>query len=155
MPILNSNSGGETLLGQPCIKLHVYLRRKKDQASKSLSSHNSGAKNTSGNDLNVLIAIRKVTTNLSSVNSKGYREGFEMRSLENNGTWQLVDSPRGKKPVDCKWLYTINGSTKRYKARLVAKSFTQAYGIDYQETFAPVVNLNTIKVLLSLAANLN
>ena len=72
----------------------------------------------------------------------------EMRSLENNGTWQLVDSPRGKKPVDYKWLYTINGSTKRYKARLVAKSFTQAYGIDYQETFAPVVNLNTIKVLV-------
>ena len=70
--------------------------------------------------------MRAVTTNLSSVDSKGYREGFgyseveqvdleEMRSLENNGTWQLVDSPRGKKPVDYKWLYTINGSTKRYK----------------------------------------
>ena len=102
--------------------------------------------------------MRAVTTNLSSVDSKGYREGFgyseveqvdleEMRSLENNGTWQLVDAPRGKKPVDYKWLYTINGSTKRYKARLVAKSFTQAW-IDYQETFAPVVNLNTIKVLV-------
>ena len=108
--------------------------------------------------------MRAVTTNLSSVDSEVGKalvipkwqqvDLEEMRSLENNGTWQLVDSPRGKKPVDYKWLYTINGSTKRYKARLVAKSFTQAW-IDYEETFAPVVNLNTIKVLLSLAANLN
>ena len=69
--------------------------------------------------------MRAVTTNLSSVDSEVGKalvipkwqqvDLEEMRSLENNGTWQLVDSPRGKKPVDYKWLYTINGSTKRYK----------------------------------------
>ena len=61
--------------------------------------------------------------------------------------------------MGCKWIFTIkynaNGSVNRYKVRLVAKGFTQTYGIDYQETFAPVAKLNTIQVLLSLAANLD
>ena len=51
--------------------------------------------------------------------------------------------------------YNEDGSVNRYKARLVAKGFTRSYGIDYQETFAPIAKLNTIWVLLSLAANLD
>lgn len=54
----------------------------------------------------------------------------------------MVDLPKGKKMVGCKWLFTTkyksDGFFERYKARLVAKGFTQTYGIDYQETFAPV-----------------
>ncbi|RVX04638.1 putative mitochondrial protein [Vitis vinifera] len=59
----------------------------------------------------------------------------EIRALEKNGTWEVMTLPRGKKPVGCKWVFTVkykaDGTVERYKARLVAEGFTQTYGIDY------------------------
>ncbi|RVX21201.1 Retrovirus-related Pol polyprotein from transposon RE1 [Vitis vinifera] len=114
---------------------------------------------------------RAFTTNLDRIQlPKNIQEAFEIpewkeavmeeiRALEKNETWEVMNLPRGKKPVGCKWIFTVkykaDGTVERYKAHLVAKGFTQTYGIDYTETFAPVAKLNTIRVLLSLAANLD
>ncbi|RVX08418.1 Retrovirus-related Pol polyprotein from transposon TNT 1-94 [Vitis vinifera] len=81
----------------------------------------------------------------------------EIRALEKND-WEVMNLPR-KKPVGCKWVFTVkykaDDIVERYKAHLVAKGFTQTYDIDYTETFAPVAKLNIIQVLLFLVANLD
>jgi hypothetical protein len=82
----------------------------------------------------------------------------EMNALKKNKTWELVELPSGKEAVGCKWVYTVKqnceGKVERFKARLVAKGYSQTYGINYEETFAPVAKMNTIRTLISCASNL-
>jgi hypothetical protein len=81
----------------------------------------------------------------------------EYDALIKNNTWHLVPSCHGQNVIDCKWVYKVkrkaDGTVDRYKARLVAKGFKQQYGIDYEETFSPVVKATTIHVVLSLAVS--
>ncbi|GJZ85112.1 retrotransposon protein, putative, ty1-copia subclass [Tanacetum coccineum] len=81
----------------------------------------------------------------------------EMDSLRKNKTWELVDHPAGQKLVSCKWLFKIKEGIEgvqkpRYKARVVARGFTQRAGIDYNEVFSPVVRHTSIRVILALTA---
>ncbi|KAK1678811.1 hypothetical protein QYE76_039659 [Lolium multiflorum] len=81
----------------------------------------------------------------------------ELNALERNKTWELVHLPAGKRAVGCKWIYTVKqnpeGKIERYKARLVARGYSQTYGIDYDETFASVAKMNTVRILISCATN--
>lgn len=80
----------------------------------------------------------------------------EMKSLTSNQTWELVELPKGKKALHNKWLYRVkeeHDGSMRYKARLVVKGFQQKEGIDYNDIFAPVVKLTTIRTVLSIVAS--
>ncbi|WVZ53212.1 hypothetical protein U9M48_004185, partial [Paspalum notatum var. saurae] len=77
----------------------------------------------------------------------------EMASIEENKTWELVDPPVGCKPIGLKWVYKVKknerGDVVKHKARLVAKGFVQREGIDFEEVFAPVARMDSVRPLLA------
>ncbi|GAU31303.1 hypothetical protein TSUD_315120 [Trifolium subterraneum] len=91
--------------------------------------------------------------------SKKWRQAIdvEIEAIEANNTWELTDLPNEAKSIRVKWVYKTkyneNGQADKYKARFVVKGYSQKYGIDYNEVFAPVARWETIRTVLALAAS--
>ena len=80
----------------------------------------------------------------------------EMKVIEENETWQLIDPPLGCRSISLKWVYKVkwdeHDAVVKHKARLVARGFVQREGIDFEEFFAPVARMESVRLLLALAA---
>ena len=79
-----------------------------------------------------------------------------MNSIHANGTWDLVELPKNRKALPCRWVFrlkrTIDSPSPKYKARIVAKGFRQEYGVHFDEVFFPVVKMTTLRFLLGVVA---
>lgn len=79
----------------------------------------------------------------------------EMASIQSHGTYSVTPRPAGVNVVGCRWVFAVkvqDGYVKRFKARLVARGFSQQFGVDYEETYAPVMKYKTLRILLALVA---
>ena len=96
---------------------------------------------------------------MESSNSQKWIDAMndEIKSMKDNNVWDLVPLPEGAKPIGCKWIFKTKrdskGNVDRYKARFVAKGFTQKEGIDYKETFSPVSSKDSLRIIVALAAH--
>jgi hypothetical protein len=104
---------------------------------------------------------REPQTLQEALEDENWREAMneEFPALKKNQTWHLVPTHKAQNLIDYKWVYKVkhkpDGMIDRYKARLVANGFKQRYGIDYEETFNPVVKIATIRIILSIAVSKN
>ncbi|KAH6574699.1 hypothetical protein BASA62_002344 [Batrachochytrium salamandrivorans] len=80
----------------------------------------------------------------------------EMKSLSENYTWSVCKLPPGKRPIKVRWVFKIkkhtDGTIDKYKARLVAKGYVQVPGVDFHETYAPVLRFTSFRTLMAIAA---
>ncbi|RDX99339.1 hypothetical protein CR513_17616, partial [Mucuna pruriens] len=76
----------------------------------------------------------------------------EIKAIKKNDTWELSNSPNGHEAIGVKW--NAKGEVERYKERLVAKGYKQQHGVDYDEVFAPIARMETIRLLISIAAQM-
>lgn len=160
------------------LKDHVTHTVQKDSPSRLYSSpayspssgtpypitHFVNCNNFSIRHRNFLAAVNagvEPTSFKEAMNDPGWRNAMqdEIRALEDNKTWVMTNLPPGKKALGCRWVYKIkfksDGSIERLKARLVVFGNHQVEGLDYNETFAPVAKMVTVRAFLAIAAAKN
>ena len=80
----------------------------------------------------------------------------KINSIEKNQTWKLIDLLAGAKTIGVKWIYKTKlnelGEVDKYKARFVAKGYSQQQGVDFTEIYAPVARMDTVRMIVALAA---
>lgn len=116
-------------------------------------------------EVDVAMAVREEPTSYEEAISGSEQDLWkvamtaEYKSLIKNGTWILEELPAGRTPISCKWVFRKKednaGNVTRFKARLVARGFSQRIGVDYDAVFAPVATLTTFRVLLAAAGHNN
>ena len=135
----------------------AYWMVQPDEASEEISRA-ARLENVKARDIQIPKTVREA---LDSDYKREWLEAMhqEFRSLIKNGSWRNETPPDENQAIDSKWIFTVkpkpDGSIDRFKARLVIRGFTQRYGVDYLETFAPVAKTTSIRTILALAAKHN
>ena len=138
----------EEILSSPCVAIPCRSTRHKQMPERY------------GHRVTVTLTEEKDPTSVAEAKSASdnleWEEAMraEMESLHSNKVWELVMPPPNRKIVGSKWIFKrkvdADGTIERYKARLVAQGCTQFVGLDYEETFSPVVRFESIRFLLAM-----
>jgi hypothetical protein len=105
-----------------------------------------------------LLGMEEPSSHVEAMKELSWKKAMneEIKSIEENGTWKLCELPKGHKPIGLKWVFKLkknpDGTIVRHKARLVAKGYAQRHGVDFEEVFAPVARLESVRLLMALAA---
>nr|GEW21829.1 hypothetical protein [Tanacetum cinerariifolium] len=139
---------------------YEVIQEKYMHPSESTSEHHDeDEQQISKPESDVILVRRSIRTRHAPDRMCLYVESMnvKMQSMKDNQVWNLVDIPPNRKTVGSKWLFKkktdMDGNVYTHKARLVAKGVTQTYGVDYKETFSPIVDIRSIRVLIAIDAD--
>jgi transposase InsO family protein len=154
----DSDEENEGVVSPPVIR---QLPQRVRNASSRLNDHvvtSDNAVNDEGDLIHFALLADAEPINLNeALKNKVWKKAMEeeLRSIEKNQTWKLVALPDKKKKIDVKWVFKVklnpDGTISKHKARLVARGFLQKHGIDYNEVFAPVARIETVRLVVALA----
>ena len=152
----NENVNSEPMVVEP---QSTILRRSQRERRSSITDDYVVYLQESGIDLGIYNDPDSYTQFMQGNDSGKWFHAMEeeLKSMDQNQVWDLVELPKGCKRVGCKWVFKTKrdsiGNIERYKARLVAKGFTKKDGIDYKETFSPVSKKDSLRIIMALVAH--
>ena len=152
----NENANSEPMVVEP---QSTILRRSQRERRSSITDDYVVYLQESGIDLGIYNDPDSYTQAMQGNDSGKWFHAMEeeLKSMDQNQVWDLVELPKGCKRVGCKWVFKTKrdsiGNIERYKARLVAKGFTQKDGIYYKETFSPVSKKDSLRIIMALVAH--